>query len=92
MLIVQQIVGLIIAGFSVLFMLWFLSGLIRESRTRYRHRVPPPVANADSWQARALGPQAPISSVGGPRNSGKGALRPEPQFGQSLRPLHTSSR
>jgi hypothetical protein len=78
------------------FMLWFLAGTIHDSRNRYQRHAHPPVEELDSWPVKTFSPQAPSSSVEPQRNSSKGALRPEPQFapqfGQSLRPLHTSSR
>ena len=100
MLNIQQIVGLLLAGFSVTFMLWFLGNLIRESHNRYQRHAHPPVEERDSWRFRAISPQVPSSSVRVPHSSGKGALRPEPDFaprfapplGQSSRSLRTSSR
>ena len=92
MLNVQQIIGLLLAGFSVTFMLWFLGNLIRESRSRYPRHAHPPVEGAESWQFRAISPQVPNSSVRAPHNSGKGALHPAPQFVQSSRSLRSASR
>jgi hypothetical protein len=90
--IAQQITGLILAGFSIYFMLWFLAGTLRDSRTRYRHHVPTPASETESWQFRTVSPQPSSTPVSGPRNSGAGAFRPEPRFGHGLRPVPSSSR
>ena len=96
MLIVQQIAGLLLAGFSVSFMIWFLAGTLRESRSRHRRDAHIPVEAADSWQAATFSPQVPSRSVSAQRNPDKGAPRPQPlpapQFGQSSRSLHSASR
>jgi hypothetical protein len=90
--IVQQIIGLVLGGFAVFFMLWFLGNLIHESRTRYRRHAQPSVAETESWQFRTLGPQVPSSSAGVSSSSSKGALRPLPQFGHGSRFPHIASR
>lgn len=92
MLIVQQITGLILAGFSVVFMLWFLVNLVRESRISHLRDARPPIEEPDSWHVRNPGPQPPSSSIRAPRSSGKLDHRPEAQFGQSSRSLRTANR
>jgi hypothetical protein len=92
MLNVPQIIGFLLAGFSVLFMLWFLTNLIRESYAEYRRHARRPLSDIDSWPARTFSPRAPSSSARVPHNPDRGALRPMPQFGQSSRSLHSASR
>ena len=92
MLIVEQIAGLILAGFSVLFMLWFLANTFRESLSRYRRHSRRPAPEMDSRPVRTFSPQVQSNSGRAPHNPDKGALHPLPKFGQSSRSLHTSSR
>jgi hypothetical protein len=92
MLIVQQIAGLILAGFSVFFMLWFLTNTVRESLSRYRRHSRRLVPEAASSPVRTFSPQAPSNSARVPHNPDIAARRPLPQFGQSSRSLHTASR
>ncbi len=92
MLIAEQITGLILAVLSVLFMLWFLAALIRESRTRYPRYAHPPVEETNSSQLWNPSPLVPGSSVPDPRNPGNGARRPVPQFAQSSRSLRIANR
>jgi hypothetical protein len=96
MLIAQQIIGVLLGGFSALFMLWFLANLIRDSRSRSRRRAHPPVEAADSWQARSFRPQAPSTSAPVPSRPERVVPRPEPQFGppfgQSSRTFSGASR
>jgi hypothetical protein len=92
MVFVQQLAGLILAGFSVLFMLWFLANTIRESLSRYWRHSRRPVPREVFSPVRTFSPQIQSNSGRAPRNPDKGALRPLPQFGQSSRSLHSASR
>jgi hypothetical protein len=88
----QQIIGLTLAASSVLFMLWFLQGLIRESRTRYPRHAHPPVNEAVSYPPRTFSPQAPSSSANTPHSPDRGAHATSPQITERSRSLHIASR
>jgi hypothetical protein len=92
MLIAQQIIGLILAGFSVAFMLWFLVNLIRDSRARYPRHAHPPVEESQSWQVKTFSPQVSSPQVRIPQSPVNGGLRPVPSFGQGSRSPHVASR
>jgi len=92
MLIIQQIAGLILAGFSMFFMLWFLTNTVRESLSRYRRHSRRPVPEAEYSQVKTFSPPVQSNSGRAPHSPNKGAPRPLPQFGQSSRSLHTASR
>jgi hypothetical protein len=91
MLIAQQIFGLFLAGFSGVFMLWFLANLIRESRRHPRH-ANLPVEKSASGQASFVSPQVSSRPARVVQTPARPAPQAMPTFGQSARYPHIASR
>jgi hypothetical protein len=96
MLIAEQITALILAAFSLFFMLWFLAGTIHDSANRFQRHARPSSQEADSWPVESFSPPATSPSASSKQTASKAPQRPQPQyapkFTHSLWPHHTPTR